>query len=168
MPMRCGKYATAPEVDIWYDRVDVDELIGQLAPYDADEIGGQIDSQARKRTSRGASKKLTTLVGGHRRIIEDPPFRTHILGDDDVDPDLIDATYRGSVPDHIWSLLSRFDLADAVRQVVGVGSVGMLVYLVLLEERRTRDPLFLQMKQAGRRCTRRFWVPVTTRITVSE
>ena len=143
------KYATMPEIDIWYDRVDVGELIGQLAPYDADEIGGQIDSQARKRTSRGASKKLTTLVDGRRRIIEDPPFRSHILGDDDVDPDLIDATYRNSVPDHIWSLLSRFDLADAVRQVVGVGSVGMLVYLVLLEERRTGDPLFLQMKQAG-------------------
>jgi uncharacterized protein (DUF2252 family) len=142
-------YATVPEIDIWYDRVDVDELIGQLARYDADEIGGEIDSQARKRTSRGASKKLTTLIDDRRRIIEDPPFRTHILGDDDVDPDLIDATYRNSVPDHIWSLLSRFDLADAVRQVVGVGSVGMLVYLVLLEERRTRDPLFLQLKQAG-------------------
>jgi hypothetical protein len=143
------QYATVPEIDIWYDRVDVDELVGQLAPYDADEIGGQIDSQARKRTSRGASKKLTALIDGRRRIIEDPPFRTHILGDDDVDPDLIDATYRNSVPDHIWSLLSRFDLADAVRQVVGVGSVGMLVYLVLLDERRTRDPLFLQLKQAG-------------------
>src|ERR1700752_4718017 len=28
------KYATAPEIDICYDRVDVDELIDQLAPYD--------------------------------------------------------------------------------------------------------------------------------------
>ncbi len=27
------EYATMPEVDIWYDRVDVDELVGQLAPY---------------------------------------------------------------------------------------------------------------------------------------
>jgi uncharacterized protein (DUF2252 family) len=34
-----------------------------------------------------------------------------------------------------------------VRQVVGVGSVGMQVYLVLLEG-RARDPLFLQIKQA--------------------
>src|SRR6202165_5427213 len=61
------KYATVPEIDIWYDRVDVDELVGQLAPYDADEIGGQIDSHARKRTSRGASKKLTALIDGRRR-----------------------------------------------------------------------------------------------------
>ena len=36
-----------------------------------------------------------------------------------------------------------------VRQVVGVGSVGMQVYLVLLEGRSGADPLFLQVKQAG-------------------
>ena len=36
-----------------------------------------------------------------------------------------------------------------VRQVVGVGSVGMQVYLVLLEGRTGADPLFLQVKQAG-------------------
>ena len=38
---------------------------------------------------------------------------------------------------------------DIVRQVVGVGSVGMVVYLVLLEGSATGDPLFLQCKQAG-------------------
>ena len=38
---------------------------------------------------------------------------------------------------------------DVVRQVVGVGSVGMVVYLVLLEGSATGDPLFLQCKQAG-------------------
>ena len=36
-----------------------------------------------------------------------------------------------------------------MRQVVGVGSVGMRVYLVLLEGRDRADPLFLQIKQAG-------------------
>jgi uncharacterized protein (DUF2252 family) len=36
-----------------------------------------------------------------------------------------------------------------VRQVVGVGSVGMVVYLVLLTGRSGADPLFLQCKQAG-------------------
>ena len=100
-----ANYATMPEIDIWYDRFDVEELVGHLASYDADEIGDQIGSQARKRTSRGASKKLTTVVDGHRKIIEDPPFRTHVLSDEDVDPDVIAATYRDSVPDHVWSLL---------------------------------------------------------------
>jgi uncharacterized protein (DUF2252 family) len=48
----------------------------------------------------------------------------------------------------VWSFLTRFDIADTVRQIVGVGSVGMRVYLVLLVERRTGDPFFLQIKQA--------------------
>ena len=36
-----------------------------------------------------------------------------------------------------------------MRQVVGVGSVGMRVFLVLLTGRDDADPLFLQIKQAG-------------------
>jgi hypothetical protein len=48
---------------------------------------------------------------------------------------------------------------DAVRQVVGVGSVGMRVFLTLLEERRTGDPLFLQVKQAGPSVYERFLGP---------
>jgi hypothetical protein len=45
-------------------------------------------------------------------------------------------------------ILIRFDIADTVRQIVGVGSVGMRVYLVLLVERRTGDPFFRQINQA--------------------
>ena len=142
------EYATMPEIDIWYDRVDVDKLIGHLAPYDADELGSWIERKARKRTSRGASTKLTQVVDGRRTIIEDPPFRTHLQAVGDTDPEAIMAAYRGSVSDPVWSFLTRFDIADTVRQIVGVGSVGMRVYLVLLVERRTGDPFFLQIKQA--------------------
>jgi uncharacterized protein (DUF2252 family) len=143
------RYATMPEIDIWYDRFDVGDLLTQLAPDNSDEVGGELESQLRKRTSRGALKKLTAVVDGRRAIVEDPPFRTHAFLDSDADPDAVFTAYRDSLPDHIWSLLSRFDLADVVRQVVGVGSVGMRVYLALLEERRTLDPLFLQLKQAA-------------------
>ncbi len=146
---RMHRYASMPEIDIWYDKIVVDDLLKYLAPDDAHEVGSQLDSQLRKRTSRGASKKMTTVVDGRRRIVEDPPLRTHAFGEADADPDEIFLAYRDSLPDHVWSLLTRFDLADSVRQVVGVGSVGMRVYLVLLEEQRTRDPFFLQIKQAG-------------------
>ena len=142
------EYARMPETDIWYDRVDVDDLIGYLAPYDADEVGSWIERRAHRRTSRGASTKLTQVVDGRRTIIEDPPFRTHVAGVGDTDPEAIVAAYRGSVSDPLWSFLTRFDIADMVRQIVGVGSVGMRVYLVLLVERRTGDPFFLQIKQA--------------------
>ena len=59
------------------------------------------------------------------------------------------ARYRETLPQYRRHLLDRFTFCDAVRQVVGVGSVGMRVFLVLLEGRDGADPLFLQMKQAG-------------------
>jgi hypothetical protein len=102
------EYATMPEIDIWYDRVDVDKLNGHLAPYDADELGSWIERKARKRTSRGASTKLTQVVDGRRTIIEDPPFRTHLQAVGDTDPEAIMAAYRGSESDPI---------ADMVRQL---------------------------------------------------
>src|SRR5207244_2668722 len=57
--------------------------------------------------------------------------------------------YRLTLPEDRRSLFDRFTTVDVVRQVVGVGSVGMRVYLILLEGRTGADPLFLQAKQAG-------------------
>jgi uncharacterized protein (DUF2252 family) len=63
--------------------------------------------------------------------------------------DAVFTAYRSSLPEYRRRLLDRFSFVDAVRQVVGVGSVGMRVFLVLLTGRDQSDPLFLQIKQAG-------------------
>lgn len=57
--------------------------------------------------------------------------------------------YRNSLEADRRHLLDRFTAVDGVQQIVGVGSVGMRVYLVLLNGRHDNDPLFLQVKQAG-------------------
>jgi hypothetical protein len=59
------------------------------------------------------------------------------------------AGYRMTLQEDRRFLFDRFTLVDVVRQVVGVGSVGMRVYLALFEGRSGSDPLFLQIKQAG-------------------
>ena len=66
------------EIDIWYDWVDGDKLIGHLAPYDPDELGGGSERKARRCTGRGASTELTQVADGRRTIIENPPLRTHV------------------------------------------------------------------------------------------
>ncbi|MFT4125214.1 MAG: DUF2252 family protein, partial [Gordonia sp. (in: high G+C Gram-positive bacteria)] len=94
-------------------------------------------------------KKLTHLVDGRRTIIDDPPYRVHALADyTDLVEDVITDYYR-SIPENVAALWRRFDLVDVVQQVVGVGSVGMRVFLELAEEHQSGDPLFLQIKQAG-------------------
>ena len=143
-----AQYAKAKQLDIWYDLVDSHRLIARFKPADRELAAAYIARKARQRTSRGAAKKLTTVVDGHLRITEDPPFRVHL-----TEPHLalvaeVYARYRNSLPEYRRHLLDRFAFSDAVRQVVGVGSVGMRVFLVLLEGRDGADPLFLQIKQA--------------------
>jgi uncharacterized protein (DUF2252 family) len=147
---RMRRYTTMPELDIWYDGTRVDKLINYFEPADRDRVSIHIEKKRKRRTSRGAFAKLTEMVHGRPRITEDPPVRVTIS--DDEQADLIDhlfAGYRLTLQEDRRSLFDRFTEVDVVRQVVGVGSVGMRVYLVLLEGRTGADPLFLQVKQAG-------------------
>jgi uncharacterized protein (DUF2252 family) len=147
---RMRRYATMPELDIWYDSTRVDSLIDYFEPADRGRVSIHIEKRRARRTSRGAFARLTLMANGRPRITEEPPVRVTIS--DAEQADLVDqllAGYRLTLQEDRRTLFDRFTEVDAVRQVVGVGSVGMQVYLVLLEGRTGTDPLFLQVKQAG-------------------
>ncbi|HUK69499.1 MAG TPA: DUF2252 domain-containing protein [Streptosporangiaceae bacterium] len=147
---RMRGYTMMPELDIWYDGLHVDSLINYFEPADRGRVSIHIEKKRKRRTSRGAFAKLTTMAHGRPRITEEAPLRVTIS--DDEQADLVDhllAEYRMTLQEDRRSLFDRFTEVDVVRQVVGVGSVGMAVYLVLLEGRTGADPLFLQVKQAG-------------------
>jgi uncharacterized protein (DUF2252 family) len=147
---RMRRYRTMPELDIWYDGMRVDSLIRFFEPADRGLISVYIEKKRDRRTSRGAFAKLTAMTHGRPRITVDPPVRVTIS--DEEQADIVGhllAGYRLTLQDDRQSLFDRFTVVDVVRQVVGVGSVGMQVYLVLLEGRTGADPLFLQAKQAG-------------------
>ncbi len=147
---RMRRYATMHELDIWYDSTHVDSLIGYFEPADRGRVSIHIEKQRKRRTSRGAFAKLTTMVHGRPRITADPPIRVTVSDDEqDYLVDHLLAGYRLTLQEDRRVLFDRFTPVDVVRQVVGVGSVGMRVYLVLLEGRTGADPLFLQVKQAG-------------------
>ena len=142
-------HSSARQLDIWYELVSADDLVSLFKPADREQVSAHIARKARRRTSRGALKKLTEKIGGHLRITEDPPLRVHLDDDELALEAEVFAAYRGSLSEDRRHLLDRFSVVDVARQVVGVGSVGMRVYLVLLEGRDGADPLFLQIKQAG-------------------
>ena len=125
-------------------------MIDYFEPADRGRVSVHIEKKRRRRTSRGAFAKLTAMAHGRPRITEEPPIRVTIS--DDEQAELVDhllAEYRLTLQEDRRNLFDRFTEVDVVRQVVGVGSVGMRVYLVLLEGRTGADPLFLQVKQAG-------------------
>jgi uncharacterized protein (DUF2252 family) len=147
---RMRQYAAMPELDIWYDSTYVDNLVRYFQPADRGRVSIHIERKRERRTSRGAFAKLTTMAHGRPRITEDPPLRVTLS--DREQADLVSrlfAGYRLTLAEDRRALFDRFTVVDMVRQVVGVGSVGMRVYLVLLEGRSGADPLFLQVKQAG-------------------
>ena len=146
---RIGHYARARQLDIWYDLITVQQFVSLFASEDQEQVFSHIERKARRRTSAGAVRKLTERVRGHLRIIEDPPLRVRLQADEPALADEVFEAYRASLPEYRRHLLDRFSFVDAARQVVGVGSVGMRVFLVLLEGRDGADPLFLQIKQAG-------------------
>jgi uncharacterized protein (DUF2252 family) len=147
---RMRGYATMPELDIWYASTRADDLVEYFEPADRGRVSVHIERQRTRRTSRRAFAKLTAAAQGRPRITEDPPVRVTISDDEQAEfADHLLGGYRLTLQEDRRSLFDRFTMVDVVRQVVGVGSVGMRVYLILLEGRTGADPLFLQAKQAG-------------------
>jgi uncharacterized protein (DUF2252 family) len=147
---RMRYYSTLPLLDIWYEGTRFDQFIDYFEPADRGQVQVGFEKGKEKRTSRGAFAKLTTTRQGRARIIPDPPLRVTL--DDEEQGDIVEGLlggYRLTLQEDRRRLFDRFTTVDVVRQVVGVGSVGMVVYLVLLEGSATGDPLFLQCKQAG-------------------
>jgi len=56
--------------------------------------------------------------------------------------------YADSLPDDRRHLLTQFELVDAARKVVGVGSVGTRCFVMVGQGRAGLDPLILQVKEA--------------------
>jgi uncharacterized protein (DUF2252 family) len=146
---RIRRYADARFLDVWYDQFTADDLLDLVVEEERADIAARLHKRARKRSNRGAAEKFTEEVDGHRRLIEAPPFRVRDGRADRATVEQAFAAYRASLPEERRYLLDRYSLVDALRQVVGVGSVGMRVYLLLLEGAHPDDLLFLQVKQAG-------------------
>ncbi|MGZ4300433.1 MAG: DUF2252 domain-containing protein [Gaiellaceae bacterium] len=118
-------------------------------------------AKARTRDSLQALSKLGEMVDGRYRIVSQPPI---VVPARDVDPASYGLTadelqhavqeqfraYRATLQPDRRHLLERFEVIDVARKVVGVGSVGTRAFIVLLQGRDQRDPLFLQVKEATR------------------
>jgi len=148
-PKKAGKQAAKQEKA---DRQD--EKAAKLAQKRAEKT---LD-KAHTRDSLQALSKLGELVDGTYRIVSQPPVivpardlaATYGLSPDDIVPVLHDQfrAYRQTLQDDRRHLLERFQIVDAARKVVGVGSVGTRAFIVLLQGRDAQDPLFLQIKEA--------------------
>lgn len=143
--------AEADTMAAWYFRVEVDRLVDRLSA-SARTAAQRARKSAVKRTSLRAFDRLTAVVDGERRIVPDPPLVVPVPRD--VSEETVErlrsllTTYRASLPIESRRLLGRFRGVDVAQKVVGVGSVGMRSFIMLLLG-GDGEPLFLQIKESG-------------------
>jgi uncharacterized protein (DUF2252 family) len=151
-----AQFASMRTMDVWYSRVDVEELMTQVASDVSAKAMTRFNAnvaKARTKDSLAALKKLTHMVDGEPRIAANPPLVVPVSelleGSDPLELGRhVVREYRQTLPHDRRHLLERFRLVDAARKVVGVGSVGTRAYILLFLGRDDADPLFLQMKEA--------------------
>jgi uncharacterized protein (DUF2252 family) len=152
-------FAAMRTIDVWYARLDVDRQVAEWGRHLDPDRRTKLDravAKARRKNSLRAMSKLTYEVDGGPRIVSDPPLIVPIgelLGAAEAEPDLawLEALlrdYRRSLPVDVRELAASYQPVDLAHKVVGVGSVGMRTWIVLLLGRDDTDPLFLQVKEA--------------------
>jgi uncharacterized protein (DUF2252 family) len=152
---RMTRFSEMGELEVWYTRIGEEEVRGLLTEARAGKrTTKKLSKNVRKtrgRDSLQALSKLTRVVDGRRIINDDPPLLVRIPEGDELRSQVyaILESYKRTLQEDRRHLLDRFRFVDAARKVVGVGSVGTRVYVVLLEGRDRDDPLFLQVKEAG-------------------
>ena len=104
--------------------------------------------KAQRSNSKLVIEKYTELNdSGQRRFVENKPVTQHISDKDYKN--VLDGykRYKRDQRSDVRLFLEDFDIVDIVRHSVGVGSVGTLCYLILLQDLDT-NYLVLQAKQA--------------------
>ena len=154
-----SRYATMRLLDVWYASIteadirSAAEATGKLQGRDGAARRRNIESiftKARQRDGMHAFEKLTDIVDGRRVIIEDPPVITHVEaegGPRALEQVFID--YRATLAESRRDFLERYRFVDYALKVVGVGSVGMRCFVLVLQGRDEGDPLILQAKEAA-------------------
>ena len=139
-----------------FDRMDIDRMRQEMADWSLRAEIERSANFARLRTSDRALPKLTRENSGVRRIVDQPPIVTHVS--EEEKERLIDGLeeYLNTLPPHWRRVVSSYVVVDVAHKVVGVGSVGLRAFVVLLQGNNAQDSFFLQMKQARRSCVAPF------------
>jgi uncharacterized protein (DUF2252 family) len=157
-------FAAMNNLDVWYSHLDIEDAMRDVAATvkRTKAVQRQLSrtekniAKARTKDSMFAFAKLTEVVDGKPRIVDQAPLIvpiTKLAGDVSAE-ELFESLhelireYRGSLELDRRALLEEFQLLDVARKVVGVGSVGTRAWIALMMGRDQNDPLFLQIKEA--------------------
>lgn len=157
-------YAPLTNLEVWYSRIDASnltdmarELVGKRGQRAADRSV----NQARRRDSWSAIDKVTQVVDGRRQFLDQPPLLVRLSMDGDRWEIIsrLFGLYRSTLQDDLAHLLRRYQPIDFAHKVVGVGSVGLRAFVLLMQGRDENDLIVLQVKEAVRSVLEPFTKP---------
>jgi uncharacterized protein (DUF2252 family) len=139
-----------------FNRMDIDRMRQELADWSLRAEIERSANLARQRTTDRALPKLTRERDGMRHIVDQPPLVMHVS--DEEKERLIDGleAYLKTLPPHWHRVIGSYVVVDVALKVVGVGSVGLQAFVVLLQGNGAHDMVFLQLKQSRRSCVAPF------------
>lgn len=156
---RMSEYADMKLLEVWYSEITFDdlkdffrgnmELLGRKKLQEGVE---REEKEAYTRTSVAIFPKITTVEGGIRRIVNNPPYIFHFkenLSELEKTTRKFMKHYANTLQVDRRQILNQYSHVDIAVKVVGIGSVGTrcMILLLLADE---DDPIFLQIKEARR------------------
>ena len=147
------------ELDAWQSPAEADGLrrrYQDLLERREQGLAGAELARAGDRAGLRGLDELIRTAGGQARFAQDPPRLVPVAdlsggaASAPSEPHLneIIASYGRTLEWDRRFLISKYRVADMARKVVGIGSVGMRCWIVLMTGRDHEDRLFLQVKQA--------------------
>ncbi len=153
------RFAKLSTLEVWNARLEVGRLLARLAGAMADEYADRAERTLlgeRRKEGPSAYVRLVEHTTAGPRIRAHPPLVVPVRdlppadGGEDTYRFLVDVLrgYESSLSLERRHLLRQFTPVDAARKVVGVGSVGLRCFAVLLCGRDESDLFVLQVKEA--------------------
>lgn len=138
-------------IALHYERIEADAIIDSLGDAAARKRVTKAVARAVRKDHLRAFDKLTEVVDGRRRIVDDPPAIEHFDRWEGTIPmerilEFLER-YRETLLPERRAVLDRYRIVDMAHKVVGVGSVGTRCFVVLLQS-GDGHPLFMQFKEA--------------------
>ena len=166
-----AKFATMGEMDVWYAKQDVEDLLSKVADEgviskDAAKKVAKGVERAKKKDSSRAIAKFTEVVDGRLRIVSDPPMVIPLRdmakrkgeGDYLAVADMRELIslalfeYRRSLPPERRMLIERYHGVDVAHkngcQFFKIFDEGQLEFILLAQGASEDDYLVLQVKEA--------------------
>jgi uncharacterized protein (DUF2252 family) len=146
------EYAEMGYLATWYSVIREDDVLAGVPPK-LMTVWQKAIAKAKKGSHLQVLEKMTDLVDNKQRIVENAPFVVRETKTEAGMPireavGLFLEQYLSSLSDDRKELISRYQILDVARKVVGVGSVGTRCWIVFMRGTDEGDPLFLQFKEA--------------------